>query len=184
MRAFVAIELPDAIKENLAGLAERLRPARVPASWVRPEQIHLTLRFLGDVDKTRLEQISATLRAAYRGTPPFTVRVSGTGGFPNIRRPHVIWVSLHSAENELAEVQQKAESAAQAIGLTPEERPFNPHLTLARIKDPHAAWPLAAMLEQEAQFHAGEFTVSGVSLFSSQLNPKGALHTRLEEFLF
>jgi len=184
MRSFVAIELPDAVKEALAQLAERLRPARVPASWVRPEQIHLTLRFLGDVDKQRLEQLSAALRAAYRGTAPFTVRVRGTGGFPNIRRPNVIWVSLDPVENGLGGIQQKAELAARAIGLPPEERPFKPHLTLARIKEPRAAWPLAAMLEQEAGFDAGEFTVSRVSLFSSQLNPKGALHTRLEEFLF
>jgi 2'-5' RNA ligase len=184
MRTFIAIELPEAVKTSLGALVDRLRGAGVRVSWVKPESMHLTLRFLGDIDAEHVDQLRAILHDAYKGIVPFTLSVRETGAFPNPRRPSVIWVGVEPLEGGLATVQMAAESAARAIGLPPEDRPFHPHLTLARIKDSGTAGPLMACFEQERGFDAGDFAVGSVSLFSSQLTPHGPIHRCEQEFPF
>lgn len=184
MRAFVAIELPEHVKKSLSELSERLKTSKAAVSWTRPEQIHLTLRFLGNVDEPHIESMAGILRDGYKGMKPFRVFVAGTGAFPNPRRPNVIWAGLRGIPEPLQQAQTIAEAAARAIGLPPEERPFKPHLTLARVREPSSAGALAAYLEKERDFDAGGFTVNGVTLFSSTLSPRGAKHRRIEEFSF
>jgi 2'-5' RNA ligase len=184
MRTFIAIELPDHVKKSMGQLSERLKNAKVAASWTRPEQIHLTLRFLGDVDEPRIEILTGMLREEYKGLKPFKLFVAGAGAFPNAHRPNVIWAGLRGVPEALQQAQSIAETAARAIGLPPENRPFKPHLTLARVREPSSAGSLAGFLEKERDFDAGGFNVGSVTLFSSQLSPKGATHTRIEEFSF
>jgi len=184
VRAFLAIEIPESIRSALTALSARLRAADVRASWVKPENIHLTLRFLGDIETDDAERLGEMLAADLQGIGPFPVRVRGTGAFPNPRRPSVVWVGMEPFEGPLAQVQSAAEQAARAIGLDPESKAFHPHLTLARIRDGRAAGPLVRLLIQEHEFDAGEFIVEGATLFSSQLNPKGAIYRRIREFLF
>jgi 2'-5' RNA ligase len=184
MRTFIAIELPEPIKAALGALSQRLRAGGAQAAWVRPENIHLTLRFLGDVDDARLATLSGMLRTAYKDVAPFPVNVCGTGVFPNARRPSVIWVGMSPVEGGLGEVQAAAETAACAIGLPPEERGFQPHLTLARIRDSRKAQGLMELLRGEEDFAAGAFDVAGVTLFSSQLAPGGSIYRQLEVFRF
>ena len=184
MRAFIAIELSDAVRQALSSLVLRLRESRARVSWVRVENIHLTLRFLGEVDEPHIERLAGILRDAYKGIVPFTLSVRGTGAFPNLRKPSVIWVGAGPVEGPLGEVQLAAESAARAIGLPPEEKAFHPHLTLARIRDARGAGPLVARLEEERDFEGGEIPVNRVSLFSSELAPGGPVYTRVMEFGF
>ena len=184
MRTFVAIELPESVKEALHALSGRLRESGGRVSWVKPENMHLTLRFLGEVDDEHVERLSAILADAYRGSAAFPLAVRGTGAFPNPRRPDVIWVGAEPLEGALAEVQAAAESAARAIGLPPDDKIFRAHLTLARIRDRRAAKPLMECLEMERDFAGGEFTVGSVSLFSSELTPHGPIYRRLREFAF
>lgn len=184
LRTFLAIELPEPVKEALGGLSRRVRAPGDGASWVRTDNIHLTLRFLGDVDAGQRERLILFLANAYATTASFPVHVQGIGAFPNMRRPSVVWVGVTPSDGPLSLVQLATENAARTIGLSPENKAFHPHLTLARIREPRGAEPLVARLETERGFDAGEFTVRGVSLFSSQLTPKGAVYTRLREFTF
>jgi 2'-5' RNA ligase len=184
MRTFIAIELPQAIQDALRALTVRLQPSGGRVSWMHAENIHLTLRFLGEVDAEHVEGLAAILSDAYRGVTPFPLRVRGVGAFPNWRKPNVLWVGTEPLEGGLELVQTAAESAARAIGLPPESKPFHPHLTLVRVKDARTVGPLVESLQAEANFDAGEFQASGVTLFSSELRPKGPVYQRLREFPF
>jgi len=184
VRTFVAIEIPDTAKESLAALSGRLRTPGVRATWVKPENMHLTLRFLDELDAGQIEALATKLENAYQKYTPFHLHIRGTGAFPNVRKPSVIWAGLEPLEGALAEVQAIAENAARDIGLPPDNKTFRAHLTLARIRDKRTAHPLMARLEQEQDFDGGEFWVQGVSLCSSQLTPKGPIYRRLREFCF
>lgn len=184
VRTFIAIEVPDAAKESLAALSGRLRMPGVRASWVKPKNMHLTLRFLGEIDPDRIETLATGLDHAYQGRTPFDLYIRGAGAFPKPRKPSVIWAGIEPLEGALAEVQAIAERAARDIGLPPDNKAFRAHLTLARIRDARTAQPLMVRLEQERDFDGGEFSVQGVSLFSSQLTPQGSIYQRLREFCF
>ncbi len=181
VRAFIAIELPDTIKEALGDLSQRLRPCGVRASWVKPERMHLTLRFLGEVSENDAERVGDFLEAAYRDLKPFEVTVAGVGAFPNLRRPSVVWVGVEPVRGSLARAQSVAEEAACHIGLPREKRAFRAHLTLARIKEERKADALTTLLEHERSFAGGSFSVRSVSLFGSRLTPKGPIYRHLRK---
>ena len=182
LRSFVAIEVPLAAKHALNSLVHRLRVPGIRASWVTPENMHLTLRFLGDVTLAQRQQLVTLLEQAFSGTKRFPMRIAGTGAFPNLRRPSVVWAGMTPLEGSLADIQQQTEEAVRTIGLAPERRAFQPHLTLARIRDLRGVEPLIERVQAERDFDGGEFTVGSVSLFSSQLTPRGAVYTCLREF--
>ena len=184
LRTFIAIELPDAVKEALLMLSGRLRRSGVRASWVKPDAMHLTLRFLGEIPAEDAARIADFLAGRYQGLTPFEVHVSGTGAFPSVKRPSVVWAGAGPFEGPFVQAQAIAEEAACAIGLPREKRPFHPHLTLARVKEEQSAPRLTAYLARENEFRAGSFLATSVSLFSSQLTPQGALYDRLKEFVF
>ena len=184
MRCFLAIELPESLRTSLAGLAARLRRCPVRASWVRTDHLHLTLRFLGDIDDDARFAVAEFLRGHLAGSSPFQLHVQGAGAFPNVRRPSVIWAGAGPVTGPLETVQARCEGACRHAGLAPEPKPFHPHITLARIKDRQAPAELAQAIERERAFTAGEFVVRGMSLFRSELTPRGPAYTRLEEFPF
>jgi 2'-5' RNA ligase len=170
-RVFVAIEIPDAIKHDLARFVSELHGAR----WVPPEQNHLTLRFIGEVDPDQLAAIKGALsRIAFA---PFPLTLQGVGHFPPGRRlPRVLWVGM-PPNGALTELQQRVEQALAAVGLPPEVRPFSPHLTLARLKDAAAA-AVAAFEARHRELAYPPFEVTQLSLFSSVLTPQGAKHRK------
>lgn len=182
MRAFIAIELPEAVKESLLSIRERLRRSGAKASWVHPENMHLTLRFLGEADQAAIEKISSVLEEAYQTCGPLTLAVQGLGGFPNRRKPSVVWAGMEVCSGDLAIIQAHAERAARAAGFPPEEKAFHPHITLARIRDHRAVGRLPETLEAGQSYYGGEFAAANVSLFSSELRPGGPVYRRLREF--
>jgi 2'-5' RNA ligase len=192
LRLFIAIELNDGVKHALGELEQRLQLSDVSAAWVREEQIHLTLRFLGEVGVNETERLSAILEARCAGVRPFTLRVSGVGVFPSSRQPAVVWAGVCSARGAsegglapgLVEVRRIAEDAALAIRLPKESKMFHPHLTLARVRNPKLPGDLMAYVKEEKDFDGGEFRVNHVSLFASDLTPEGAKHRLIKEFLF
>ena len=184
MRTFIAIELPDVVHAALEDLKGRLRGAGVRASWVKAGNIHLTLRFLGEIDEGQSARIVDMLESEYGEVRRFVLQVRGVGAFPNARRPSVLWVGCEPAEGPLERVQQAAETAARSVGLAPEAKVFRPHLTLARVKDWRSAGPVSEALDREQDFDAGEFEAVGVALFRSRLMPSGAVYERLREFRF
>jgi 2'-5' RNA ligase len=180
MRTFIAIEIPDEIK---AGLTEAQRSLRdsgaVDASWTRPEGIHLTLKFLGEVSETKVPDIMNGLRRAAEGIGPFRLEVIGMGTFPNPRNARVVWVGLSGDREKLSRLQAAVEETLSGIGFERDERPFTPHLTLGRIKYIRSRDKLLTALEEVKDVHLPGFDVSTVSLMKSELRPSGAVYTEM-----
>ena len=174
MRLFIAIELPEDLKMALG----RLRMDIPGAHWVSMEQIHLTLAFLGEVEETTIEKLTGKLARIH--APGFKLCLSGTGCFPNRRRPHVLWVGL-APEPRLNDLVASVRSAVLACGILQEERPFSPHITLARIKlSPSRDFD--AFLDQHQKQKLPQFSVREFTLFQSRLTPQGAVHIPVRNF--
>ncbi|HXP63154.1 MAG TPA: RNA 2',3'-cyclic phosphodiesterase [Dongiaceae bacterium] len=168
-RLFVALALPDSVKADLAGLAEPLRGV----SWTRPAQLHLTLRFLGDVTADgagRIEERLAAIRVE-----SFIIPVEGLGAFPPKGPPRVIWVGVGAGHPHLFQLRQRLDDALLATGIDFDVRFFQPHITLARC-DEGGAPAFSPWLRRHRDFSAGPFKVRAFDLCSSRLSPQGAEH--------
>lgn len=175
-RLFVAIDPPAALRERLARLS-----AGVPGSrGVRAEQVHLTLRFAGELDPGAAEALRAGLAGAAAATAPFEATVRGVGAFPKRRDPRVVWAGL-APSGELAALHERVEAAAVAAGLPAERRRFRPHLTLARLRRPDAR-AVGAWLDRHAELAEPPFAVGELVLFASELRPEGARHRVLDRW--
>ena len=179
IRSFIAVAVDDGIIARLAALQGELRRADAPVSWVRPEGMHLTLKFLGNVPEARIPDIGDALREVAAGRATFRVSMEGTGAFPNPRRPRVIWADVRDGRETLVELAGAVDAALAGLGFPPEDRPFSPHLTLGRVKISSHLEKLMALLESHAGDRFGEMAVTEVILFQSELSPKGAKYTPL-----
>jgi RNA 2',3'-cyclic 3'-phosphodiesterase len=183
MRTFVAIDLPDSVRAALAREQARLQAAcgrNSDIRWTRPEGLHLTLKFLGEIAPERVPEVATTLNAV-SPFDPFEVDVGGFGFFPSARRARVFWVGLE-APDALGELAAGIEAALEGLGFAREDRPFRPHLTLARFDKPGAQPALEAELKIGDAARLGRFAVSEFSLFQSKLRPGGAEYTKLARF--
>jgi 2'-5' RNA ligase len=183
-RLFVAIFPPAHIVARLqsaaAGLDSGL-PARA-IRWTRPEQIHLTLHFLGAIETARIPEIELALRAACGGHRRHTVRVAGLGCFPNPRRPRILWAGLVGDLRPVESLQKAVETGFLAGGFRGEDRPFHPHLTIGRVSELNVAGcgQLAAALAGEQDHDFGEWEAERVDLMQSVLSPQGAAYSPLK----
>lgn len=174
MRLFIAIELPEYLKTSLG----RMRSDIPGARWVPAEQIHLTLAFLGEVDDKTAELLARELEQIEAST--FKLSFSGTGCFPNRHHPHVVWVGV-KPDPALTRLAAKVHTAVLACGIPQEERPFSPHITLARLKLP-CAIELGTFLDQHREVKLKKFSVTNFTLFQSRLTQQGALHVPIRNF--
>jgi 2'-5' RNA ligase len=183
IRSFIAIELPEEVKAGLSSAVDSLRPARHPyVKWVQVDGIHLTLVFLGNIDREQVSPITDAMAVAAKGLTPFRLELGGLGAFPNLRRPQVIWVAVGGEVEKVASLKRGIDSALLPLGFTPESRSFKPHLTVGRLRERASA---------EERRHLGElvmgtgfqggfpFEVGEVSLMRSRLTPSGAIYSRI-----
>lgn len=175
---FCAVELPERLREQVAGRAERLRRSfpRVRASWVRPESLHLTLKFVGEVGPARVEDLSDAAGRAAAGGGAFELTVEGAGTFPPHGPPRVLWLGVRDASGGLARLQSRLEGECAAAGFAREPRAFSPHLTLARVREPRDARDLAAA-HRETPFDPQTFAVNELIVMRSELRPGGSHYT-------
>ena len=174
IRLFAAIEMPQDVRRRMAGLAAGVPSAR----WVAEENLHLTLRFIGEVGEDRVDDIAAAL-AGVKGAP-FTLTLAGVGHFSSKRRVRSLWVGLEP-NGELEALYDRVESALVRAGLAPEGRKFSPHVTLARLKAVPAA-KVADWLAMGAQFTVPPIPVEGFTLLSSFLSSSGAIYSTVQDF--
>ena len=179
MRTFIAIEIPESVKKELAAVQGRLRVAGVDASWTRAEGMHLTLKFLGEVTEQRVPDIMDNLRKAAEGIGPLGFSVSGVGTFPNPKNARVVWTGLAGDIETLARLQVAVENAMALLGMAREERKFTPHLTLGRIKFIRSRDSWIKTLEEIKDLSLPGFMVTSVSLMKSELKPSGAVYTEM-----
>jgi 2'-5' RNA ligase len=169
----VCIEIPAAIQEQLEELQRRLMPIGAEVSWVKKTNIHLTLKFLGEVPRPRIESIGAAVCRAARVTPPFQIEVRGTGCFPSSRSPRVLWVGLGKVPKALRHLQTALEDELELEGFPKDPKQFAPHLTLGRLRSHHKGRPLVEALATVG-FEAVNFQASQVCVMRSDLKPTGA----------
>jgi 2'-5' RNA ligase len=183
IRSFIAIELPREIKLALADIQGKLKAAGgAPVRWVDPGSIHLTLKFLGDIDSGITGRITAALEEAARGTQPFSIGVSGLGVFPNPRHVQVVWVGLTGETEKLSQLQKRIETGLVPLGFKAEGRAFTPHLTLARVRDyagPDERQKLGQLIEKTGFDAKSVIKVNAVQLMRSQLTREGPIYTRI-----
>jgi len=182
VRTFICIELPREIRDRIDALQDRLKRVGADVSWVRSGNIHLTLKFLGDVPPAKIRGICSVVENAVQGEGVFSVEVGGTGCFPSVRNPRVLWVGVGSATEALKHLQTSIEKGLEAIGCAREPRQFSPHLTLGRVKSQRNARRLVEALTEEGfaklSFQAGEIVV-----MRSDLKSTGAAYTPLATIL-
>jgi 2'-5' RNA ligase len=180
IRCFLAIDLPDSWRPQLALVQGELKKGEADVRWVQVGNIHLTLKFFGNLPDGELDPISAAAREVAREQAPFELQVTQAGAFPSAKAPRVIWLGLGGDLIPLARMYHKLEKAFAALGHLPEGRPFNPHLTLGRVKSPANRHRLAKLLEALPPLNWPPFKVSEIILFQSTLTPKGSIYTPLQ----
>ncbi len=183
IRSFIAIELPDELRQELVQLEAQLKSSTSSGvKWVDPYSIHLTLKFLGDIAIDRIDGITEAMEEAIRGIPAFHLEVRELGVFPNLRRVQVAWVGVRGEVDKLGQLQQRIESGLVPLGFPAESRKFTAHLTLARLRNQASSderqrfGQLIANTEFEA-IHSIE--VDAVNLMKSQLTREGAIYSRI-----
>jgi 2'-5' RNA ligase len=185
LRLFIALELSEQIHQNLADLISDLKKGfGSEIKWVDPQQVHLTLKFIGEVPSASVHPIKQVLDEVTQENPSFVIEASGTGVFPNTSRPRVLWVGL-SHPSELPQLQIKIEEALIPLKIPKENRPFSAHLTFGRVNDSTNAETVKSIVKQlmaNSQKSFGSVKIEKVTLFQSTLTPKGPIYTPLARF--
>jgi len=179
IRAFIAVKPPEAVIAQIAELQRRMAAEISGVRWVQTEGIHLTLKFLGDIDFGWIESLKKALGAAAADIHPFALTVKGVGVFPSVKRPRVIWAGAADAHQRLFALQQAVEGRLASIGFAAERRRFRGHLTLGRVKRRLDNTVLMNILNRERGFEADAFPVGQITLYQSRLKPTGAQYLPL-----
>ncbi|MDA3917135.1 MAG: RNA 2',3'-cyclic phosphodiesterase [Deltaproteobacteria bacterium] len=180
IRAFIAIKLPDFIKKVLKDTQKTMLANGIKAKYISPENMHLTLKFLGNIDYDLLPEIKRNLTKSAQYVKPIKLSLKGIGTFPNSRSPKVIWAGINGETQKLATLHARLEQRLSNIGIPEEKREFHGHLTLARLKkNKLSAQKFERLLQQTGQFESVKFTADRLILFQSRLMPKGPIYIEL-----
>ena len=176
IRTFICIELPDTIKERIDTLTGSLREINAQVSWVRATNVHLTIRFLGEVSPPRLERVHGIVQRAAASVTPFEIEVGGTGCFPSTRNPRVLWVGLTETPPAMIGLYEAIETGLAGAHFDRETKRFSPHLTIGRVRSPRNGQLVAERLV-ELGFPTERFTARDVIVMRSDLSPSGSVYT-------
>lgn len=182
LRLFIAIDLPPAVRSVLHDAQSRLRGQRVAVRWVNPDGAHLTLKFLGAVEPSRVDDLKDRMQAIAARHNPFALRTGELGVFPDLRRPRVVWLAVNGDRSALQRLRDDVEATIAPLGFPTEDRPFSPHLTLGRThKDvtPSQRAEVGRAVAQTTAPDCVSFNVNEIVLMRSELAPPGARYTPL-----
>ena len=184
-RVFCAVELPNHVRERLREHIQRLREAvpEAAASWTRVENIHLTLKFFGNVGVERIPAISDAASRAVKEFSTVEIGVGGTGVFPKPSRPQVLWIGVNDASGQFSSLQKQLENECARKGFEKEDRAYRPHLTIARLRKPEGARQLADA-HLQMKFESSEIELNELVVFRSELSSKGSRYTALSRLEF
>lgn len=184
MRAFIALELPKEIKNTLSQLQNRLKTSKADVKWVEPQNIHLTLKFLGEIEEKKLEKIAQAAEAVAKKTAAFYIHIWNIGAFPKIDFPRVIWAGIDKGDQETKDLARQLEEKIAEIGIPKEDRPFSSHITIGRTRSNLNRQDLAQNLSNlidGLKEKTPEFLVSKITIFKSTLTPKGPIYEAVKE---
>ena len=183
MRLFIATPISRQVETELANIIYQLKSVAGNVRWVKPENIHLTIKFLGETDESLVEHLSQLIDETSRETNILDFKLSKIGGFPNLIRPRALWAGLDGDHSELERLAGSLDQRVHKLGYDKETRKFRPHLTLGRVKKPQALPQLAHFIENY-KIEAMPFQIDRLTLFKSTLTPRGPIYERLHEALF
>jgi 2'-5' RNA ligase len=183
IRAFVAVPMTDEVKKVVTEIEDELKEARADVKWVAPDNVHVTLKFLGDVLVESVDGLVRALGEALRSERSFDVVLSGTGTFPHGKRaPRVVWIGMEEGKERLAGIALNVEEACSRLGFEKEARPFRPHLTIGRVRRGSGNLDRLGERVERVEFKPLKLVVNRVNLVRSKLSPRGPAYTVLESF--
>lgn len=177
VRSFIALALPEDLKGVLLGMQEELGRSGARVRWAAAETLHLTLKFLGDVERSRLVEVARAVEEVAGERSSVEVELAGLGWFPPRGRPRVIWAGLGAGRDWVVELAQAVERALEPLGFRPEARRFHPHVTLGRVRGAERLEALTEAVRAAGERRFGAFEADRVLTFESELRPEGPLHT-------
>ena len=183
LRCFIAIEIPDTVKKEIGEAADMLRKYDADIKWVNAQNLHITLKFLGNTPEEAVPEISESLLSAVSPFRPFYIKISGTGVFPSRKSPRVIWIGVENGES-LPRLAADIDRSLSLLGYKKEEREFRPHLTLGRVRSRKGMVSIVNELDSLKEKEFGIFTIDRIKLMRSELKPKGPEYTCLREAPF
>jgi len=184
MRTFIAFELPEEIKSGLARLQEEIKVSGADVKWIRPENLHLTLKFIGKASEEQAEKITLMIQEAAGKNSPFMMQIATIGAFPKIDFPRVIWAGLDKGDAEAKKIAAELEKETQMLGIAKEERKFSSHITIGRVRSGKNRLKLVKILKEltdKPRERFPEVNIGRITLFKSTLTPQGALYESLSE---
>jgi len=179
MRVFIAVPIPESCLEILAQMQQHLQKPQAEVRWTAILSIHLTLKFLGEVNPVVIPDMAESLRTATNQVQTLNLQLSGLGSFPNQKNPRIIWCGIQGDIDLLTHLQETVEAVCKEYGFPPEDRPFRPHLTLGRIKDRKNLQPLSDCIINESGLECS-FNADHFNIYKSVLKPQGAVYNILE----
>jgi len=179
LRTFIAIDIPGNILSEIRELQEGIKDYGFKIRWVRPESIHLTLKFLGDIKAVKINEIAEAISKTVVRYTPISLQAKGVGVFPGIKRPQVLWVGLAGQLEPLVSLQKTLDENLETIGFPMEKRPFKGHLTMGRMKAKIDVKKFGDVLMTFRSFESEAFTADKIILYKSELKPSGAVYTEL-----
>lgn len=184
IRSFIAVEIPEGVQAQIGQLQQKFKNLQGNIKLVKSENIHLTLKFLGDIDQSQLNKIKEKIDDTAKISKKFEIKICGIGVFPKLDFPRIIWVGIEDDEKHIEKIYQNLEDGLSKIGFEKEKRAFHSHLTIARIKYLKDKVELKKILETTQFIISEQITVNEISLFKSTLTPKGAIYTLLYKRCF
>ncbi len=184
IRSFIAVKIPNTYKAPIQELLADFKSTGAAVRWVKPESIHITLKFLGNIKEELVDKIALKISESVANRKYIELQVKGCGAFPGIKSPRVIWLGIQGEVNLLGELQADLEKRLIPLGFAPEKRPFKAHLTLGRVKGSRGKGRLISILREKSNFELDPFEVKEVVLYRSDLKPTGAEYTALKVLPF
>lgn len=181
IRAFIAIEIDTLAKQKICELIEHLKKSNTDVKWAKESQIHLTLKFLGNISQDQAAQVSEALKIIATGACRSAVNLSGIGVFPGMNRPRVVWTGISKGAADIKRLAGLVEDAMEKLGFAKEKRDFKPHLTIGRIKSLKNIKALTDLISETMFSYREDIGINKLTLFQSTLTSKGAAYTPLSE---
>jgi 2'-5' RNA ligase len=181
MRTFIAVGISSEVREKIAQIQVEFKKGDPDVKWVEPKNLHITLKFLGEVSEDKLSGVIEKSKLAVSGISNFRVHLSGLGSFPNLRSPRVVWVGVTEGKAEMKNLSEGIEENLSHLGFAREKREFSAHLTIGRVRSPRGRGRLVKKIEDWERYDVGEFPVDKILVMESQLSTKGPTYRIIEE---
>ncbi len=179
IRSFIAIDFPEETRKALEDIQKELKQCGAGVRCVKPNSIHLTFKFLGNIHLAQVEDIALAVAKEVRDQPPITLGAAGLGAFPSRKKPRVIWIGMEGEVQRLSRIQARVENALEPLGFVREKRVFQPHLTIGRVKDRRRLQALIDAMATLDMEPFNSFDADEIILYKSDLRPTGAIYTKL-----